>query len=73
MITKKLIVSNYNSDLEWLKITYDYGFSMENIVIYDKSDIKRDWSHLGLNIRSPNVGENIYDINIFIRKNLLYL
>lgn len=73
MITKKLIVSNYNSDLEWLKITYDYGFSMENIVIYDRSDIKRDWSHLGLNIRSPNVGENIYDIMRFIVENYDFL
>ena len=23
---KKLVVSNHNSDLEWLSMTYDYGF-----------------------------------------------
>ena len=31
---KTLVVSNYNWDLEWLKMTYDYGFSPENTVIY---------------------------------------
>ena len=38
MKTKKLVVSTYNWDLEWLKMTYDYGFSPDNTVIYDKSD-----------------------------------
>ena len=61
-ITRKLVVSNYNTDLEWLKMTYDYGFSSENTIIYDRSDIEKDWSHLGKTIISPNVGENIYDI-----------
>jgi hypothetical protein len=59
MTTKKIIVSNYNSDLEWLKITYDYGFSAENTIIYDRSDEFKDWSHLGESIVSPNIGENI--------------
>lgn len=66
---KKIIVSNYNSDLEWLKITYPYGFSPKNIVIYDRSDLKKDWSHLGITFNSPNVGENIYDIMRFIVEN----
>jgi hypothetical protein len=69
MIRKKIIVSNYNSDLEWLKITYDYGFSAENTIIYDRSDEFKDWSHLGENIVSPNIGENIYDIMRFITEN----
>jgi hypothetical protein len=66
---KKLIVSNYNSDLEWLKITYDHGFSSKNIIIYDRSDVEKNWSHLGISIRSPNVGENIYDMMRFIVEN----
>ena len=63
---KTLVVSNHNSDLEWLKTTYDYGFSPENTIIYDRSDEVKDWSHLGESIRSPNVGENIYDIMRYI-------
>ena len=63
---KKLVVSNHNSDLEWLSMTYDYGFSPENTIIYDRSDEEKDWSHLGESHRSPNVGENIYDMMRFI-------
>ena len=63
---KKLVVSNHNSDLEWLSMTYDYGFSPENTIIYDRSDEEKDWSHLGESLRSPNVGENIYDMMRFI-------
>tara|TARA_A100001201_G_scaffold32125_1_gene34601 strand:- start:3801 stop:4502 length:702 start_codon:yes stop_codon:yes gene_type:complete len=63
---KHLVVSNHNSDLEWLTTTYDYGFSPDNIIIYDRSDEEKDWSHLGTSIRSPNVGENIYDIMRYI-------
>ncbi len=63
---KKLVVSNHNSDLEWLSMTYDYGFSPQNTIIYDRSDEEKDWSHLGESLRSPNVGENIYDIMRFI-------
>ena len=50
-------------------MTYDHGFSPENTVIYDRSDIEKDWSHLGESIRSPNVGENIYDMMRFIVEN----
>ena len=63
---KTLVVSNHNSDLEWLKTTYDYGFSPKNTIIYDRSDDEKDWSHLGVSIRSPNVGENIYDMMRYI-------
>ena len=66
---KTLVVSNYNWDLEWLKMTYDYGFSPENTVIYDKSDVDKDLSHLGEVIKSPNVGANQFDI---LRFCLLY-
>lgn len=66
---KTLIVSNYNSDLNWLKMTYEHGFSPENTVIYDRSDVEKDWSYLGKSIRSPNVGENIYDMMRFIVEN----
>ena len=70
MITKKtLVVTNYNTDLEWIKMTYDYGFSPKNTIIYDRSDIEKDWSHLGTSLRSPNVGENIYDMMRFIVEN----
>ena len=68
-LVKKLIVSNHNTDLEWLKITYDYGFSPKNTIIYDRSDETKDWSHLGKSITSPNVGENIYDMMRFIIEN----
>ena len=65
-MNKKLVVSNHNSDLEWLSMTYDYGFSSENTIIYDRSDEEKNWSHLGESLRSPNVGENIYDMMRFI-------
>ena len=63
---KRLVVSNHNSDLEWLSMTYEYGFSPENTIIYDRSDEEKDWNHLGESLRSPNVGENIYDMMRFI-------
>tara|TARA_R100000734_G_C3318980_1_gene113927 strand:+ start:6241 stop:6972 length:732 start_codon:yes stop_codon:yes gene_type:complete len=66
---KTLVVSNYNWDLEWLKMTYDYGFSPQNTVIYDKSDVDKDLSHLGEVIKSPNVGANQFDILRFIIEN----
>lgn len=68
-MNKKIVISNYNSDLNWLDITYPFGFSKENIIIYDRSDNKKDWSHLGVYYNSPNVGENIYDIMRFIVDN----
>lgn len=70
-INKVLVVSNHaNHDLEWLKITYDYGFSSSNTLIYDRTPDnfpnKYSISHLGKVIQSPNVGSNLYDIGRFI-------
>lgn len=68
-LSKKLVVSNYNSDLEWLKMTHDYGFSADNTIIYDRSSVKKNWSHLGKTISSPNIGGNQYDVLRFIIEN----
>ena len=57
---KTLVVSNYNWDLEWLKMTYDHGFSPDNTVIYDKSDVSKDLSHLGEVIKLINGVENVF-------------
>lgn len=70
-ITKKLVVSNHaNHDLEWLAMTYEYGFSSENTIIYDRTsdDLpeKTKIDHLGKVIKSPNVGSNPYDIGRYI-------
>ena len=71
MTSRKLVVSNYCTDLEWLKTTYDYGISPKNTVIYSRTpdEYGEDFSHLGEYIKSPNVGENIYDIFRFIIEN----
>lgn len=71
MPTKTLVVSNHaNHDLEWLKMTYDYGFSPSNTLIYDRTpdDFKGkvDIEHLGKVIPSPNIGSNPYDIGRYI-------
>ena len=66
---KTLVVSNYNWDLEWLKMTYDHGLSPDNTVIYDKSDVSKDLSHLGEVIKSPNMDSNQFDILRFIIEN----
>jgi hypothetical protein len=70
-IPKILVVSNHsNHDLEWLEMTYDYGFSPENTIIYDRTPDdfpnKSKIDHLGKIIPSPNVGSNLYDIGRFI-------
>ena len=65
-LSKKLVVSNYNSDLEWLKMTHSNGFTADNTIIYDRSDNKKNWSHLGKTFLSPNIGANQYDILRFI-------
>ena len=73
MVTEKtLVVSNHsNHDLEWLKMTYDYGFSPKNTIIYDRTPDnypggKSKIDHLGKIIVSPNVGSNLYDIGRYI-------
>lgn len=70
-VSKILVVSNHsNHDLEWLKMTYDYGFSPENTLIYDRTPDdfpnKSKLDHLGNVVPSPNVGSNLYDIGRFI-------
>lgn len=70
--SKTLVISNHaNHDLEWIKMTYDYGFSPDNTVIYDRtpddfSGGKSRIDHLGKVIPSPNVGSNPYDIGRYI-------
>lgn len=69
--TRMLVVSNHsNHDLEWLKMTYAYGFSPENTLIYDRTPDdfpnKSKIDHLGKVIKSPNVGSNPYDIGRYI-------
>lgn len=70
-VSKTLVVSNHaNHDLEWLKLTHDYGFSPQNTLIYDRTadDFpgKSKIDHLGKVIKSPNVGSNPYDIGRYI-------
>lgn len=70
-MNKRLIVSTHsNFDLEWLKMTHSYGFSQENIFIYDRTPDdfldKKSINHLGSVIKSPNIGSNIYDIGRYI-------
>lgn len=71
VISKTLVVSNHaNHDLEWLEMTYPYGFSPSNTVIYDRTPDdfpnKTKIDHLGKVIKSPNVGSNPYDIGRYI-------
>jgi hypothetical protein len=71
---KTLVVSNHaNHDLEWLKMTYCYGFSPENTVIYDRTPDdfpgKSKINHLGKVIKYPNIGSNPHDIGRFIVDN----
>jgi hypothetical protein len=71
---KVLVVSNHaNHDLEWLKMTYDYGFSPENTVIYDRTTDdfpgKHSIDHLGKVIKYPNIGSNPHDIGRYVVDN----
>ena len=63
---KALVVSNYNTELDWLKETYSHGFSYENTFIYDKSDREIDFNRLGWVTKVPNYGANQYDYISFI-------
>lgn len=70
-MSKILVVTNHsNHDLEWLKMTYDYGFLPQNTLIYDRTPDnfpnKSRIDHLGKVIKSPNVGSNPYDIGRYI-------
>ena len=64
-----LVVSNYNTELDWLKETYSHGFSYENTFIYDKSDREIDFNRLGWVTRVPNYEKNQYDYISFIIDN----
>ena len=71
ILSKTLVVSNHaNHDLEWLRLTYKYGFSPKNTIIYDRTPDdfpeKSKIDHLGKVIKSPNVGSNPYDIGRYI-------
>lgn len=71
MVSKTLVVSNHaNHNLEWLKMTYAYGFSPNNTLIYDRTpddfEGKSKIDHLGLVVPSPNVGSNPYDMGRYI-------
>lgn len=70
MTSKKLVISNYRATLDWVTKTHDYGITPENTIIYSKeSDDERDWSHLGTEIKIPNIGANQYDILKYIIDN----
>jgi len=68
-MNKKIVISNYNSNLDWLKITHEHGFTEKDVVIYDSGNDKTDWSHIGEVIRVPNYGGNQYGILRFIVDN----
>jgi hypothetical protein len=59
---RRAVITNYNNDLEWLVELQSFGYEKEEILIYDRSEVKKDWSHVGKVIEVPNVGENIFDI-----------
>jgi hypothetical protein len=72
--SKVLIVSNHaNHDLEWIKMSYDYGFSPKNTIIYDRTPEdfpnKSSINHLGKVIKTSNVGSNPHDIGKYIVNN----
>lgn len=70
-LTKRLIVSNHsNCDIEWLTDLDDYGFTADNIYIYEKSGSGiEQYKHLGKVFESPNVGSNLYDYGRYIVEN----
>ena len=68
-MTKSLIVSNYNSNLDWLKMVHDYKIFSNDIFIYNRGDGNKNLNHLGKNISSPNIGGNQYDVLKFIIEN----
>jgi len=86
MKTKKIVISTYNFDLNWIELLFENGFSKEDVVIYNRSVDNVDWSKFGTVIHSENIGSNIYDIlryicssydnlsdiNFFIKGNILF-
>jgi len=68
-MNKKLVICNYNWDLEWVKITHEYGFFSKNTTIYNSGNDGKNWSHIGKCIQSPNYGGNQYSVLKFILDN----
>lgn len=68
---KKIVISNHTDKfIEWIDIVYEYGYTKDNIIIYDRTG--NDPSRLnmyGTVIKSPNIGSNIYDIGRYIYEN----
>ena len=68
---KQIVISNH-TDLftEWIHITKEHGYTKDNIIIYDrKSEDSSRIEKYGTVIKSPNVGENIYDIGRHVYEN----
>ena len=70
-LSRRLIVTNHSDhDLEWLSDLDDYGFTPDNIYIYERSGSGiEQYQHLGKVFESPNVGSNIYDYGRYIVEN----
>lgn len=68
---RKLIISNYCSNLDWIVMTHDYGILPKDTIIYSRTpeQYDEDFSHLGTYLKTPNIGENIYDTLRFIIEN----
>lgn len=70
MKSREVVISTYNFNLNWIKeILFVNGFFKKNIIIYDKSEIKSDYSEFGTVKNSPNIGSNIYDMLQYICDN----
>lgn len=70
-ISRRLIITNHsNCNLEWVTDLDEYGFTSENIWIYERSgNGLQQYQHLGKVFESPNVGSNIYDYGRYIVEN----
>jgi hypothetical protein len=68
---KKIVISNHTDKfIEWIGIVYEYGYTKDNIIIYDRTDNEISKLNMyGTVIKSPNVGSNIYDIGRYIYEN----
>ena len=70
-IGKQIVISNHTDKfIEWIDIVYEYGYTKDNIIIYDRTE--KDASRIqkyGKIVKSPNVGSNIYDIGRHIYEN----
>lgn len=69
--SRRLIITNHaDYNLEWVTDLREYGFTSENIWIYERSgNGLQKYQHLGKVLESPNVGSNIYDYGRYIVEN----